>query len=148
MSGVERATTSIAALEKEPKGLACDHGRRLMSSTSSRPDVATLRLLSVIDDAEIARRYPNGTHFIGADQPGHGSMATRALFEGDAVALVFPDGHELLLTPAPVRGLTPLRLLTALLLGRRGRKPDAGAVHAPLGARIEARDSTGRPIAA
>ncbi len=49
-----------------------------MSPTDSRPDLATERLLAVIDNEEIARRYPNGAHFIAADHPEHGAMATRA----------------------------------------------------------------------
>ncbi len=34
-------------------------------------------------------------------------MATRALFAGDPVVLVLPDGHELLMTPEHARGLVP-----------------------------------------
>ncbi|MGH2801123.1 MAG: hypothetical protein ACRDM0_26310, partial [Thermoleophilaceae bacterium] len=90
----------------------------------------------MIDNEEIARRYPNGAHFIAADHPEHGATAPRALFEGDPVALVLPDGHEMLVTPEPVRGLTGLLLLIAgVLLRLRGHEYADGAVHAPPGMR-------------
>jgi hypothetical protein len=68
---------------------------------------------------ELDARYPNHTHFIAADNPQHDQMATEVLREGNPVVLVYPDGRELLIQP----------------------ESDGGA-------RLEARDSSGLPIAA
>lgn len=118
-----------------------------MGSSGSTADLATQRLLAAIDDEEVARRYPNGTHFISADQRDHGAMASCALFEGDPVVLIFPDGNELFMTPEAVRGLTGLFLgITARLL--RLAKHDVDGVQFPPRVRMEARDSSGAPIVA
>lgn len=119
-----------------------------MSSGGSGIDPATQRVLAGIEDPEIAGRYPNRTHFISADHPRQGEMATRALFEGDPVVLVYPDGHELLVTPEHARGVAGLFLLLAALILRLRRKRDGDIVQLPPRARIEARDSDGLPIAA
>ncbi len=75
-------------------------------------------------------------------------MATRALFAGQPVVLVFPDGHELLITPEHARGLARLFLSgAASWLRFRRRKDNIDGVQFPL-AHIEARDSAGQPIAA
>ena len=119
-----------------------------MSSHGSGIDPATQRVLAGIDDPELAGRYPDRTHFISADHPRQGEMATRALFAGDPVVLVYPDGHELLVTPERVAGMAALFLLIAALLMKIRRRKDGDAVQFPPGARIEARDSAGLPIAA
>ena len=86
-------------------------------------DPATKRVLASIEDEELAGRYPNRAHFISAGNPHQGEMATRALLAGDPVVIVYPDGHELLVRPERADGVAALF-------------------------RIEARDSTGHPIAA
>lgn len=119
-----------------------------MTSESSKIDSATQRVLAGIEDPELAARYPDRAHFISSAHPDQGQMATRALFAGDPVVLVFPDGHELLMTPEHVTGLVGLFLLAAAFLQRfRRRKTDTDLVQFPL-AHIEARDSAGQPIAA
>lgn len=82
-------------------------------------DLAVQKVIAGIKDEEVEARYPNRSHFIAADHPEHGAMATRALGEGDPVVLVFPDGYELLIQTG-----------------------ESGAF------RIQARDATGQPIAA
>jgi hypothetical protein len=110
-------------------------------------DPATERVLASIEDEELAARYPNRAHFISAGNPHQGEMATRALFEGDPVVIVYPDGHELLVQPEPTRGFARWsRAVAALLL--RFRRFDRGTVQLPPRAHIEARDSGGHPIAA
>jgi hypothetical protein len=59
-------------------------------------EAAARKVIAGIEDAELEARYPNRTHFIAADDPRHGEMATRVLFDGDPVALVYPDGREIL----------------------------------------------------
>ena len=119
-----------------------------MTSGKSSIDPATQRVLDGIEDPDLAARYPDRTHFISSPHPDQGEMATRALFAGDPVVLVFPDGHELLVTPEHARRVAGLLLVAAALVRRiRRRKNDTDVVQFPL-ARIEARDSAGQPIAA
>lgn len=70
-------------------------------SKSAKIDPATDRVIASIGDDALAGRYPDRTHFVSADNPHHGEIAIRALFEGDPVAIVYPDGHELLVQPPP-----------------------------------------------
>jgi MYXO-CTERM domain-containing protein len=119
-----------------------------MSSHRSGIDPATQKVLAGIEDPELAARYPDRAHFISADHPRQGEMATRALFSGDPVVLVYPDGRELLVTPEHARGIAGLFLLAAALLLRLRRRKDGDGVQLPPRARIEARDSAGLPIAA
>jgi hypothetical protein len=117
--------------------------------TSSGLDRATEKALSTIDDPGVERRYPNRTHFIAADNPHHGEMATKALFAGDPVTLVYPDGRELLITPSHARGLAGLLLvLAAAWLRLRSSSTRGNVVQLPPRTRIEARDSSGLPEAA
>lgn len=119
-----------------------------MTSGSSKIDPATQRVLAGVEDPALAARYPDRTHFISSAHPDQGEMATRALFAGDPVVLLFPDGHELLMTPEHARGLAGLFLLAAAFWLRvRRRKDNTDVVQFPL-AHIEARDSAGQPIAA
>ena len=115
----------------------------------ARADVATDRVLALIEDEALAARYPNGTHFISAANPDHGAMATEALFDGDPVALIYPDGREVLLTPERVGGLVGLLLpVLAFVLSHGSRRKDGDVIQLPPRTRIEARDSAGMPIAA
>lgn len=119
-----------------------------MTSGKSSIDPATQRVLAGIEDPALAARYPDRAHFISSTHPDQGEMATRALFAGDPVVLVFPDGHELLVTPEHARGVAGVLLVAAALVRRfRRRKDDTDVVQFPL-ARIEARDAAGQPIAA
>jgi (2Fe-2S) ferredoxin len=117
--------------------------------SSSGLNEATKKVFAGIEDPEVAERYPNRAHFIAADNPQHGQMATRALFGGDPVVLVYPDGHELLMTPELARGIAALLLILAAAVMRlRSRKAPNNVVQFPPRTRIEARDSAGLPIAA
>jgi hypothetical protein len=109
-------------------------------------DPATARVLAGIEDEDLAARYPDRAHFISADNPHQGEMATRALFEGDPVVIVYPDGHELLVQPELPRGFARWSQAVA---GRllRFRHLGQGTVQLPPRAHIEARDSGGHPIA-
>jgi hypothetical protein len=82
-------------------------------------DIAVERTFAYLGDPELEARYPNHTLFVGADNPQHAQMATEALLEGQPVVIVDPDGRELLIRPEPSGG-----------------------------ARLEARDTSGTPIAA
>jgi len=116
-------------------------------SHRNRIDPATEKVLAGIENEELAARYPNRAHFISADNPQQGEMATRALFAGDPVVIVYPDGHELLVQPEETHGLARWsRAAAALLLRFRGL--DQRTIQLPPRAHIEARDSGGHPIAA
>jgi hypothetical protein len=116
-------------------------------SPDANTDPATERVLAGIENEELAARYPNRAHFISADNPHQGETATRALFEGDPVVIVYPDGHELLAQPEQARGFARWsRAAAGLLL--RFRRLDQSTAQLPPRAHIEARDSGGQPIAA
>jgi hypothetical protein len=66
-------------------------------------DTASRRLEALLTSPEFDT-YPNGTHFIGADNPRRDEIANRALLDGEPVLLVYPDGHELLICPEPSGG--------------------------------------------
>jgi len=88
-------------------------------SRSHTRDLIFDKMLAWGQDPEVGARYPDHTHFVAADNPKHDQMATEVLREGNPVVLVYPDGRELLICC----------------------EVDGGAC-------LEARDSSGLPIAA
>jgi hypothetical protein len=110
-------------------------------------DPATERVIASIGDEELAARYPERAHFIDAENPEQEKLATRALFEGDPVVIVYPDGHELLVRPERAVGVAAMLLAMAAFF-LRFKLREAGGVQLPPRVRIEARDSSGHPIAA
>lgn len=117
-------------------------------STDETLDAAAERVLALIEDEVLAARYPNGTHFIAATNPAHGSMATEALFAGDPVALIYPGGQEVLFTPERAGRLVALVLHIESLLHRRAAGKLDTVIQLPHRTRIEARDAAGLPLAA
>ncbi len=111
-------------------------------------DAAVEKVIASIGDEELAARYPNRTHFISACSPEHGEMASRALSDGDPVAIVYSDGHELLIRPEQIGGIVAFLGILAAFLLRHRRGKSADVIQLPPRARIEARDSSGHPIAA
>ena len=117
-------------------------------SRDANIDPATERVIASIEDDELAARYPDRAHFISANDPFHAEMATRALFEGDPVVIVYPDGHELLVRPEQAAGIVALLLALVAFFAKFRRRSRGDVVQLPPRARIEARDSGGHPIAA
>ncbi|HEX4306449.1 MAG TPA: hypothetical protein VHZ54_10450 [Solirubrobacterales bacterium] len=118
-------------------------------STEPHIDAATARVLATIEDDRLAGRYPDRAHFIAAENPDQGQIATRALFSGDPVVIVYPDGHELLIRPEEARGIAALFLLFAAFFTlRRSRRHAGDLIQLPPRAHLEARDASGLPIAA
>jgi hypothetical protein len=113
-----------------------------------RAEPAVERAIASIGDTELAARYPDRAHFISSENPAQGEMATEALFAGDPVVIVYPDGHELLVHPEHARGVAALFLGAAFFFLKHRRQGGNDAVQLPPRARIEARDATGHPIAA
>lgn len=121
-----------------------------MTDVNRDIDPATARVLASIDDLALASRYPDRAHFISTDSPEQGEMATRALFAGEPVVLVYPDGRELLITPDHAHKVAGLLIAASALVARLLKRGNEGraAMQLPPGARIEARDSAGLPLAA
>jgi hypothetical protein len=117
-------------------------------TTAQTTNPAIAKVLATITDDELAGSYPDRTHFIAADDPHQGEMATRALFSGDPVAIVYPDGHELLIHPDRAHGIGAALLGLAAFFIRRSSDRSADVLQLPPRARVEARDAGGHPIAA
>lgn len=111
-------------------------------------DAAVEKVIASIGDEELAARYPDRTHFISAESPEQAEMASRALSDGDPVAIVYSDGHELLIRPEEMSGVVAMLAILIAFILRHGRRKQADVIQLPLRARIEARDATGLPIAA
>jgi hypothetical protein len=110
---------------------------------------AARKVLAMIEDPELDARYPSRTHFIDAQNPHQALMTSRALFSGDPVVVVHPNGQEVLFTPEPIRGLAALFFLAGLLwLNRRARSSTAELIQLPPRTQVEVRDTAGLPLAA
>lgn len=110
---------------------------------------ATRKVLASIDDKALDARYPNRTHFVDAQNPQQALLTSRALFSGDPVVVVHPDGREVLFTPESPTGVVAVLLLAALLwLKLSKRSTDGKLVQLPPRTRVEVRDASGLPIAA
>lgn len=84
--------------------------RRFVNSLTPGTEASVRKVLEGIEDPQLEARYPTRTHFIGADHPQYGAMATRALFQGDPVVLVYPDGREIVFTPEHAGGVLGILL--------------------------------------
>ena len=110
-----------------------------MSTKTTHNDAAVARMIATIDNA-VADLYPNHTCFIAAANPEHGVMVTRALFEGSPVALIFEDGHEILLIPRTThsdRSAAPSSASSSwACAGRAQTSSNSPAQHPHRGARV------------
>jgi hypothetical protein len=120
-----------------------------MTATPERMSPAIEKVIAGIGDAELDGRYPNRTHFVDAHNPDQALLTSRALFSGDPVVVVHPDGHEVLFTPERTSGLAALLLLAALFWIRlRERSSSGELIQLPPRTRVEFRDRAGLPRAA
>jgi hypothetical protein len=81
--------------------------------TTPGVDAAARLVASLPEDPERAERYPNGTVFIASDLPDAGRTFERAIREKRPVALVFPDGSDVVSRP-PSGNAVALFLLAAI----------------------------------
>jgi hypothetical protein len=119
---------------------------------TARPEYlspAVKKVIAGIEDAEVDARYPNRTHFVDAQNPDQALLTSRALFAGDPVVVVHPDGQEILFTPERSHGLVTFLLHAALLwMKLRERSSSGELIQLPPRTRVEVRDSSGLPHAA
>jgi hypothetical protein len=73
-------------------------------------------------------RYPDGTVLIPADSPDTSALIARAISEHRPIALVFPDGSDVLARPPAHHGLAPLLAAALLRLADRLLRARVGAV--------------------
>jgi hypothetical protein len=120
-----------------------------MSAARQPLGPATRKVLAGIEDSALDARYPNRTHFVDAQNPHQALLTSRALFSGDPVAVVYPDGREVLFTPKRADRLVAFALLVALLWIKFRERPSTGEpIQLPPRTQVEVRDASGLPIAA
>jgi hypothetical protein len=96
-------------------------------------EIANERLIEAVTHPD---RYPEGTTFIAADQEGFSSILAEAVAEHRPLAIVYPDGREIVAAP---RG-GALAFFEHLLTRRREVKQDQPAVPLPADYRVEIRE--------
>jgi hypothetical protein len=96
-------------------------------------ELANERLVEAVLDPD---RYPEGTTFIAADQEGFDSALAEALAEHRPLAIVYPDGREIVAAP---RG-GALAFFEHLLTRRRESKHSSPSVPFPADYQVEIRD--------
>jgi hypothetical protein len=96
-------------------------------------EIANERLVEAVLDPD---RYPEGTTFIAADQESFGAILAETVAEHRPVAIIYPDGREIVAAP---RG-GALAFFEHLLTRRRELKHDAPAVPLPADYQVEIRD--------
>jgi len=96
-------------------------------------EIANERLIEAVLDPD---RYPEGTTFIAADQEGFGTALAEAVTEHRPLAIVYPDGREIVAAP---RG-GALAFFEHLLTRRGGSKLGQPAIPLPADYRVEIRN--------
>jgi hypothetical protein len=111
------------------------------SKFTAAGEIANKRLIEAVTDPD---RYPEGTAFIAADQEGFGAILAEAVAEHRPLAIVYPDGREIVAAP---RG-GALAFFEHLLTRRRESKGERREPVVPLPAdyQVEIRDR--QPLAA
>lgn len=59
-------------------------------------EIANARLVEAVFDPD---RYPEGTTFVAADQEGFRSIFAEVVAERRPLAIIYPDGQEIVLAP-------------------------------------------------
>lgn len=103
------------------------------SKFTAAGEIANERLIDAVLDPD---RYPEGTTFIAADQEGFSSILAEAVAEHRPLAIVYPDGREIVAAP---RG-GALAFFESLLARRSEVRQGQSAVPLPADYRVEIRD--------
>ena len=96
-------------------------------------EIANERLVEAVLDPD---RYPEGTTFIAADQEGFDSILAEAVGDHRPLAIIYPDGREIVAAP---RG-GALAFFEHLLTSHREPKHGAPSVPLPADYQVEIRD--------
>jgi hypothetical protein len=96
-------------------------------------EIASERLIEATTDPD---RYPEGTAFIAADQEGFGAILAEAVAEHRPLAIVYPDGREIVAAP---RG-GALAFFEHLLTRRREPQGEQPSVPLPADYQVEIRE--------
>ncbi|HYM56171.1 MAG TPA: hypothetical protein VES97_12480 [Solirubrobacteraceae bacterium] len=95
------------------------------SNNTPGTDAAFELLARVAVDPESDERYPDGTVLVPADSADTSAVISRAIGERRPIALVFPDGSDVVARPPEVTGLALVVVLGLLWLAdRAGRRRD------------------------
>jgi hypothetical protein len=96
-------------------------------------EIANERLIEAVLDPD---RYPEGTTFIASDQQGFSTSLAEAVADHLPVAIIYPDGREIVATPRS----GALGLLEHLMTRRReATTPDVPSVPLPADYQVEIR---------
>ncbi|MGO8905969.1 MAG: hypothetical protein ACLQMH_10145 [Solirubrobacteraceae bacterium] len=98
-----------------------------LTPTNNTPGVdASFELLSrIASEPDSEARYPDGTVLVPADSPDASIAMKRAIGERKPIALVFPDGSDVIARPPEASGLVLLIVVGLLWLAdRAGRRRD------------------------
>jgi hypothetical protein len=109
------------------------------SKFTAAGEIANERLVEIATDPD---RYPAGAAIIAADQEHFGEVLAEAVADHRPVAIVYPDGREIVAAP---RG-GPLAYVEHFLARRRAAGERKGSVPLPADYRVEVRDR--QPLAA
>jgi hypothetical protein len=101
---------------------------RLAQSKNTPATDSSFELLSSIAvDSRSDERYPDGTVLVPADLPDISLLLSRAIGERRPIALVFPDGSNVVARPPETDGLALVIVISLLwladLVGRRRDQP-------------------------
>ena len=86
------------------------------SKNTPGTDAAFDLLGRVAVDPESDERYPNGTVLIPADSPDASHLMSRAIDERKPIAIVFPDGSDVVARPPAATGAALVIVLGLLWL--------------------------------
>jgi hypothetical protein len=92
------------------------------SKNTPGTDAAFDLLGRVSVDPETDERYPSETMLIPADSPDASNLMSRAVAEGKPIAIVFPDGSDVVWRPPAARGAVLLAATCLLWLADHIRR--------------------------
>jgi hypothetical protein len=92
------------------------------SKNTPGTDAAFDLLGRVAIDPESDERYPSGTILIPADSPDASKLLSRAIDERKPMAIVFPDGSDVVARPPAATGAALLIVLSLLWLADHLRR--------------------------
>jgi hypothetical protein len=92
------------------------------SKNTPGTDAAFDLLSRVAVDPEREERYPSGTVLIPADSPDASKLMSRAIEERRPMAIVFPDGSDVVARPPTATGAAQIAVLSLLWLADHLRR--------------------------